>query len=209
MAEHKRFSRPFLPWFLLLFSVLMLCTVAGCSATPTPKVRDFRIDDLLIDLSIFPSGWYVDSPPSHTTDSKGQVDGRYIQFRSEGFVARSMHTVYQYRDSRTAAYWYREYLPFGSAERLTSWEVPSELPYESKVAAQFRFACADFRQNPGDDSERLRACLAAGQYDEYVSIFSISMSPDDMAEHIPYSYLERILKAIDERMAHYLGRESK
>ena len=44
-----------------------------------------------------------------------------------------------------------------------------------------------------------------GQYEEYVSVFFTYISSDSMT----YADLEHILKAIDERMAHYLGEESK
>jgi len=207
MAEHKRFSRPFLLWFLLLFSMLMVCTVAGCSATPTPKVRDFRIDKLLIDVSVFPPGWYVYQDPKRYGEDRAQEDDRYIEFRSmEDAATHSMHIVFQYRDDGAAAYWYAEYLPaeFESAFRLTPWETSDDLQYHSQVADQFRFACADFQFTDGD-SKRYTRCTAMGQYDEYVSVFFTYVSSDS----ITYADLERILKTIDERMAYYLERESK
>lgn len=208
VAGHERFSRTWFLCFLLLFSGLTAWMLAGCLATPTSSIRDFEIDELLIDLSAFPSGWYVDWSPSYTSDSR---DGRFTQFRthSEGFEARAIHTIHRHRDNQAAAYWYDENQPFGDAERLTPWEIPSELPYETKVANQFRFACADFRQNPDDDSEQFKNCVAIGQYAEYVSIFSISMSPDYLAEHMSYPDLGHVLEVIDERMAHYLGKEGK
>lgn len=43
------------------------------------------------------------------------------------------------------------------------------------------------------------------QYEEYLSVLCVHMS----ADYMTYDELERIRKAIDERMAHYLGRESK
>jgi len=42
-----------------------------------------------------------------------------------------------------------------------------------------------------------------GQYDEYFVIFNTYMSPDFMT----YEDLERVLRAIDERMAHYLAED--
>lgn len=207
MAERKRFSRPFFPWFLLLFSVLMLCTVAGCSATPTPKARDFRIDELLIDASAFPPGWLVSEGPRQFGDDRAQKDDRYMEFRSmEDGATHSMHIVFQYQDNQAAAYWYSEYLPaeFHSAFRVSTWQVPRDLPYESPVADQFKFACAEF-QNASDSSKYHTRCVAMGQYDEYVSVFFTYISPDSMT----YASLERILKAIDERMAHYLRKGSK
>lgn len=208
MDGHERFARIRFLCFLLWFSVLMAWMLAGCLATPTSGSSDFEIDELLIDVSAFPPSWYVDSPPSYTSDSR---NGRFTQFRthSEGFEAHAIHAVYQYRDNRAAAYWYDENQPFGDAERLTPWRIPNELSYKSKVANQFRFACAEFRRSPDDDLEQFKNCIAIGQYGKYVSLFSISMSSGYLAEQMSYADLGLILEAIDEHMVHHVDGESE
>jgi hypothetical protein len=200
---------------LLTSSLLMLVTMS-CSltlpslkftptSTVTPKVRDFALKDLLISESTPPLGWSVSRLPHPVQVEEGQEDSRGIEFRlASGY--RMGHEVYQYQDEQTAAKRYRGSLNvFGSAERLTPWEVPEGLTYRSNVADQFRFACADFRDYP---DIRFRHCAAMGQYEEFVSIFYVSVLQGEMDDYMTLSDLERILTAIDERMAHYLKSET-
>jgi len=48
-------------------------------------------------------------------------------------------------------------------------------------------------------------CNMIGQYEEYFVRFNSHISPDFMT----YADLERVLKAIDERMALYLAEDSE
>lgn len=199
---------------LLLLSGLWLLVAASClrsSPTPTPRVRDFSIEELLIDVSVFPPGWRVVRGPGqlpYEIRPRGVEDHLYIQFSPERLAASATHQVYQFRSEGTAAEEYRRVPPmsFYNADRITRWKAPKELQYQSPVADQFRFECADF--HGGYPRVRSKDCIAMGRYDEYISIFSLSVSPpEDMTEHM--ALLERILKVIDERMAHYLGKESE
>lgn len=202
---------------LLLVSGLLSLVTISCSLvspsvrfTPSPTVtlreRDFGLEESLIDESIPPSGWSVSRQPHPIQVEWGQEDSRGIEFQlTSGY--RMGHEVYQYRNEQAAAGRYQRYSPgvFGSAERLTPWEVPEGLTYRSKVADQFRFACADFRDYP---DIRFRHCAAMGQYEELVSVFYVSVLPDEMDDYMTLSDLERILKTVDERIAHYLKSET-
>jgi hypothetical protein len=171
-------------------------------------VREFEIAELLLDAQVFPAGWHVSQGPRQYGEDRAGKDNRYIEFSSRNATKHSMHMIFQYQDDSAASYWYAEYLPaeFRSALRLTPWETPIDLQYQSHVADQFRFACADFQYADADGNlNRYTRCTAMAQYDEYVSVFFTYISLESMT----YSDLERILKAIDERMAHYLGKEGE
>jgi len=203
MIGYRRISGPALFCFLLLFSALTLSLTAGCLPTLTLRMREFEIDELLLDVQAFPPGWHVSQSPRQYGEDRAAKDNRYIEFRPKNAMTHSMHIVFQYQDDSSAAYWYDEYLPaeFRSAFRLTPWETPLDLQYQSHVADQFKFACADFEYGDVDgSSKRYTRCTAMGQYEEYVSVFFTYISRESMT----YADLERILRAIDERMARYL-----
>jgi hypothetical protein len=192
---------------LLDLSGLLLLGMVSCSlsrALPTPTPPAVPIHDCLVDVSVFPQGWSADFSP-HQYDLPGRVlpgraqEGVSIQLRSKGFGALAHHDVLRYQNKQRAADEYHRQQPgvFFSAGRLTPWEAPEALSYESPIADQFRLACADI-----EVAGRFRLCTAQGQYDEHLSTFSTWVSPDYMT----YANLERVLKAIDERMAHCVGR---
>lgn len=201
---------------LLLLDGLLLLVTMSCSLsplvpwlaptpTPTPKERGFKIGELLIDTSVLPSHCSLDGPsmelPYEEKPSDVEED-LYILFGCyDDPRARGAHTVYRFPDSQAAAKRFRNFPWLSNADRVTSYQVPDWMQCQSSVADQFRFACADFYG--GYPKVHSRHCAAIGQYDEYISVFSIGISPP---ESMPdYSMLlEQILQAIDERMALYL-----
>lgn len=190
---------------MLLVSLSCSLILGGCgrnSPAPTPAPLNFDLEALLLDPSSLP-GWRVSDGPDTFAYEQGQEESQYIRFVKKDFKwPGAIHTVFLYRDEEYAADNYEQYLSahFESAFRLTSWKVPDELNYQSPVADQFQFACANF-QNTSDTSKTYTKCVAMGQYERVVSVFSTYISPDAMSS---YSELENVLKAIDERMAAYL-----
>jgi hypothetical protein len=75
-----------------------------------------------------------------------------------------------------------------------AWSTPDQLRYQSPVAEQVRFACS----TEADDGRQV--CQAVGQYGRYMTRFHTFMTLNTMT----LSDFERILVAIDERMAFYL-----
>lgn len=178
--------------------------ILGCSGeTPT---RTFNDEDLLVDLSVFPPGWYVDIPAESPVDRWGSVDGVEIQFRADNPVSIvAIHTIHRYRSERDASKWYdrlqSSWFNDNSILSLTPWTTPDQLPYQSLLANKSRFACHD--SNVGG---RATICQFMGQYGEYIVIFHTVMTPDDMQpqSYMTFTDLRRILEAIDERMAQHL-----
>jgi len=185
------------------FGVLTVLLVAGMGCVmsalwPPPPTPEVPTETFLIDLSAFPPGWWVDIPPYRGDERIGQADDRWIQFRCEKLFGGplALHQVYWFARERDAAIEYKlqQKAVFFSAERLTPWERPAELPYESPVADRFRFACAQIEDFP---SGSFTLCTAIGQYGPYLSIFSIHVTPGCLT----FEDLGRILQAIDRRMS--------
>ena len=108
--------------------------------------------------------------------------------------------VFQFRSERQAARIFERQLrrEFNSSSVAseTPWQIPPELPYTSKVADQFHFAC--HISNINGLSE---ICKMMGQYDKYLVILSMHMTPDYMT----YADLEKVLEAVDKKMADALA----
>jgi len=177
----------------LVLQAILVAIVLGCSRPAAPPLRDFDTIDLLIkDVSAFPGGWEV-SAPAHAKRVflRENIGGARIQF-GYPWAGHAWHEISRFRNIQDAAVAYRDqdYYP-GAKSR---WETPKELSYQSPIANQFRVAC---RPNP-----RATECVTMAQYDEFVSAFNINA--DSYA--FTFSDLERVLRAIDERMARVLGK---
>lgn len=186
-----------------------LCTVV--SVWPKTRTRPVDMHDLMVDVSVFPQGWYVFFGPATIPERarRGERGSLYIVFYPEGFesgIDGAYHEVYRYRNETDAAIaFYSEFLgnefPNLREAMITSWAVPEEWSYESSTADRFKFACAEF-----EILDRLsRSCKAVAQYDEYISVFRTHVSP----EYMTLEDLERVLRAIDERMALYLAEDGE
>lgn len=180
---------------------ILLTVLAGCcgiTSSLNSPVPDVDIETLLIDVSELPTGWRVDVPSHPSDEDMGQIDDRRTQFRCEISLRLAHHETYSFANERSAAAEYRLQLDsqFYSAERLTPWEMPPGLSYQSPVADQFRFACAEFKDFP---SGRFTRCTAMGQYGRFLVIFSTRISEDCMT----LEELESILLTIDTRMSPY------
>jgi hypothetical protein len=190
----------------LLPCALSLLLLAGCSPIPGPtgpSPTPVKLESLLVELSSFPSDWEVYF--SVRADPYVAVDNIYVSFRATDGSDLAHHAVYLYPDESSARQaWWSESRGFSSG-RLTPWETPAELPYQSPVADQFRFFCADIDGGPFGVSGVYTLCLAIARYGRYLSDFSTFLSP----EHMTWTDIERILQEIDRRMAERLAAEGR
>jgi hypothetical protein len=193
---------------IFLAIVLFPSTLVGCvlsSVTPTvsPSLSAVVLTQLLIDTSVLPDGWYVCEGPGEFSEQQGQQDSVYVGFCNKTFESPTFHILLSYKDSEYASTKYRQYLPayFNSVGRLTPWELPDALNYQSETADQFQFACANFRVL-SDTSVKYTKCVAMARYEDVVSV--LITYPLDGA--MSYADLENILQAIDEQMSTYLKR---
>jgi len=164
--------------------------------------RSFSVADLLLDESAFPDGWLAGREPYDPEDrmpAEQIVVGFFIH--ECPFSLRAGHYVYRfYGGSRCAEMGYRVKTPvwFAPRDGWGPWGVPAELSYESRAADEYRLNCYT-HQESGTGT-----CQAVGRFEEYVVRFLTPMSPDCMT----LADLERILVAIDERMAVYLEKDT-
>jgi hypothetical protein len=181
----------------------MLLTIAACSqpVPPAPE-RGFSVDALLIDERDFPARWSDQGPAGPTPSVDGAIfASESIQQRFTADAAdlfSALHEVYRFRSSYRAKKEYQKQLPILYNSRsiavLTPWEPPTELPYQSSVADESHFACSRSGITGFWD------CMFMGQYEEYLVVFSTRVG-----DHMGYADLERLLRAIDERMRTYLA----
>lgn len=186
----------------LFLSILIGCATSSPTPILSPSLPAVALRQLLVDTSALPGDWYVERGPQEYPEQRGQENSLYVGFGTKTFESPMFHIVLQYKNSEYASKKYRQYLPaeFGNAFRITPWKVPAELNYQSDIADQFQFACADF-QNASATSKTYSLCVAMGQYGRYVSVFSTYISQDVMN----YADLEKVLRTIDERMASFNG----
>jgi hypothetical protein len=184
-----------------LIAVLVSSTLSCLDITvdggpvPTPS---FPIESLLLEESAFPEGWTA-YEPYEPEDGFGLSTCIHYSPAPTSPGGIALHAAYIARSSEEAGDGYQVWAPFWFAERegRGAWSVPDQLRYDSQVADRFRFAC--YRER-GDGR---RVCQAVGQYGRYMTRFHTFMHPATM----PFDDLERILIAIDERMASYLAKD--
>jgi hypothetical protein len=192
--------------------VLIVCiaAVSACSGLPSQQVtRSPAVDtyDLMLDRSVSPSGWDMCAGPEPLPKrERGESESLLVWFCPPDFdgVGGTHQEVYKYRNELEATWAYNpefQAREFPMNNMTTPWAVPDEWSYQSPVADQFRFACGE--QDSG--LYPTTVCVAVAQYDEYVSVLVTHPSCDD----VTLRDVERILIAIDERMAFYLGKDTQ
>lgn len=179
-------------------SEIKLALTCGGGTHPPPS---YAIEDLLLDESAFPGGWraYENTFDPRERLPADRIGLTYIVNGGPHSII-AIHEVYRFSDgSRCAALGYQKNTPlwFAPREGQTLWAVPAELPYQSSVANQFRFGCYV------EEAGGRQACQAVGQYEQYLTRFHTFVNPENMS----FADLERILIAIDEKMALYLGKD--
>lgn len=165
----------------------------GCYVFTTPPPRACPIESLVLDEAPFPPGAMAGRILSPLPRASWESAGRSINLRKGG---GAIHDVYRYKTAGRAAQEFerRKRLVFTIDRWSGPWEVPDTLTYHSPIADQYYVAC-------GVDGG-IYMCIMIAQYEEYYVLFVAHMSPDAMT----FDALERVLRAIDERMARCLGK---
>ncbi len=198
---------------VLLFACVVLTTLCTASTRPKTRMPPVDIYDLMMDVSLFPEGWRLwlgpVHPPERAQGEHGEIEMLYIQFYPEGLdrnIHGADHRVFRYLNELVAAVAF--YLDFSGGQFLpwhmiTPWALPEEWSYESPIADRFKFACGEVDMNGLGPPQM--TCTAVAQHDECISVFSTELSP----EYMTLEDVERILIAIDERMASYLEKDAE
>jgi hypothetical protein len=190
--------------FIVSLLALLVCYVlpAGlCGMRTGLNSRPFvRVEDLVLDESAFPLGWQATSDEPWYPEGSMWGPTPYNAIAALGYrgdAGSASYKVMRYVTTAKAAGEYERLEGvFCADEWTTLWIVPGGVTYQSPVADQFRFGCARKGSVP--------MCRALGQYSEY--IVELYMSGERGAiEVMPAQDMERILRAIDERMTSRLG----
>jgi hypothetical protein len=174
---------------------------AVASVLPPSPARSFHTLDLLADVADMPPGWYVLSGPSPVPRKLDfdSIESGDIQFQRGSYYTTAVHEVLRYQNSQAAWLYLRgvEGVNFASLSPV-EWTSPQGWTYKSLVADDFQFACAPSDKVMDDpDFAGMTDCNAVARYGEFISVFSAPVSKDLMS----FSDVERVLRAIDARMA--------
>jgi len=171
--------------------LVLIC--GACSSGGPSTQRAFTLQDLLVDVSVFPPGW-EESPNGPSADELAPFsdDVRYVARISLVFYTANgvaVEEINQFHDEKEATDEFNQWLEreFAPGDSHEPWFVPTDIQYQSIIADQVHFAC-------GDNGKTF--CRFLGQYDEYIVLFNAHTSPNFMT----YADFEQILWAIDEQM---------
>ncbi len=162
---------------------------------PCAPQRSFKLEDLLIDQSIIPTVWGdVWGPDTESYD--GSCNSTYTSI-GFGVAERELPLQVTHEIDRSGKItWAR--LSFENSQMFSLYpEQPTEWTYESTVADQSYFGCANER-----GTTQLSMCQWVGRYDEITAILWVRMTPNE----VNMEDIERMVKAIDARMALHLGK---
>ncbi len=183
---------------ILMISVILLL-ISFCSPVitflePSPPQRSFDLNDLLISQESVSSTWLSFTPfyPSgddlvtkeFTAVRFGVIDGGVKKYLAE-------QAVYRYVTSGTAQRVFDDRVKPRNTRALYPIQ---EWNYQSTIAEQTTFGC---------DHKTLADvtyCEWAGNYEEFIIVFNTKMIDSEMS----LIDMEKIIKAIDEKMAFYL-----
>jgi hypothetical protein len=179
-----------------LLALLTCITLFACQSWNYPP-----IENLLLDESVFPSGWSTSTdgagtiPRAPWTGSTNVVENVELYFYAH--EGGALERIWRLASSEGASQAFESQVGsvFRDGEFNTPWMVPAEFSYSSPTADRYHFACATF------EGQRIPGCAYVAQYKTYVVYFQTSMPPDLMT----YVDLENVLQAIDERFALYVG----
>lgn len=184
-----------------LFACLALCALSfqlifrGCLWWECAPQRSFRVMDLDLPASLFPSGAIVNS--------------LYPLSESEGTIENGGKAVYWDQGSGIAVY---EVLRFPSARRATQifpfekraftdrvtkgpWTKPSSLTVTGAKASEFYVVCGNWSEY---------RCGMVARYEEYVIHFNAVID-----SKMTYQGFEKIVAFIDKQMSDHLYPETQ
>ncbi len=173
---------------VLLLSVALL----ACRALQKPPKHDCPIKSLVLDETVFPPGSHASFLESPLPYAAWASAGRTI------YLPRGIanHDVYQHKTPKLAAedFLANKKARFAEDEHTGPWSTPSEVSYRSPIADQYYVACGN--------EWGAQLCIMVAQYEEYYVLVTAHISEDGMT----YADLEKVLRAVDEKMSHCLGK---
>jgi|WetSurMetagenome_2_1015567.scaffolds.fasta_scaffold62056_1 hypothetical protein len=187
--------------------ILILCSVTsvilmGCvqltKVIPFHREPPVALRDLLVSETALPAGWKAGEVSSIPRGASNDYGDETLQIGFSGPPSLqgqdgAYHLINRFRNPTLAANVYgemqKDVIFFG--ETGDHGKHPTDWQYRSPIADDWRFAC---------DSG---GCGVIARYDEFISVFSTSMTTPAMTP----AALEAALKAIDARIADNLGKK--
>lgn len=180
--------------FLIVASLIGLAT---CGA----RYERVPAENLLIDdLSLFPTGWNIKSPPQAYRDPYILIDQGAVDWAGVGFAPpnarfgspNASQLIWNFGSSLDAAWEFRR--RFKPPESSFSIEELGGRTYQSAIADRFQLNC----ENRVVYEKSWTDCAGIGQYGEYISVFSAPIGDE---YHMTPEDFVNILRAIDEHIA--------
>ena len=181
---------------ILIMSGLIL--VLGASHFLFIKRPD--VEELLIDISVFPTGWFTDpegAKPSPSAPLGGIRSEERTTLFFHSIIGSASEEIERFENSSQATeeFLYKKSWEFRDSHECGAFFIPDEFPYHSVVANQYHFACIECDYYPYP----FLGCTYLARYGEYITTFNVGWNLDIMS----MSDLEQILLAIDEKMKNY------
>jgi hypothetical protein len=173
----------------------MLLLFLGILTIACNMLDDQPIEHLLIDVTDFPDNWTVDtdsprSIPSAPLGGTKSIKSIEVYFSSQNDFA--FERIRRFKSSEDAASEFARQMKHIFRERKdTQWFTPETISFQSSVAEQSYYACSQAEGYPWP------GCTYIAQYGTYFVHFGTGIILGDMS----YSDFERVIQAIDERMA--------
>jgi len=174
----------------------------ACTGGGSPA-RSFGVEELLLDESAFPEGWKTRGPfePDDGLPAE-RVAVDFDAYPNPDTSLAAWQEVYRFwGGTRCADIGYRSegLVWFAPWPGRGPWRPPTELSYQSAVAGRFRLECC------APEGSSMQTCQAMGEYEEYLVVFRVDVDAR-YPDHMGFGDVERILVAIDKRMAVYLDK---
>jgi hypothetical protein len=191
MGEMKKHLQTFLSLAWIMIGIA-ICPLSACQRHPRQAIeRPFRATQLLITASDMPAGWKLDKVSNKNVPYMGGLESAYVLFvlvnQDNGPNFAGMG-VFRYRDIEGALEMFKlHYQGFGDVP--LAWHAPQ------LNADQIWFGCVN-RPAPSPP-----ACIWAAIYEEYLVEFTTPLLPGYMT----LDDLARVVAAIDNKMARYIG----
>jgi hypothetical protein len=164
----------------------------GCLLWECPPARSFRISELELPSTLFPTGAIINHMYPLSDDFGPLEDGsQSIYWDRNGDAG---YTIYRYPTIRNATKYFdlNKHL-FVNSDTREEWKPPVDLTFSSTTADVVYIGCGSWSEKSG------KICAMVAQYQEYVVVFDATINAK-----MEFAQFEKILFYIDEQISNHL-----